>query len=203
MLKQISRPGKGFGIFNKEAINHDRSVPYSEKRSGDQKSPEVWPDPNTMPVVGTIQEVTAIHQLFWTNSVQPNEKTAIEKQTEGSLTLAEEKPKAEEIRIANQNNEIDLAGQQAAQRFRRTWYFSDQGSTSPVLEHHLVTKIQKRFLQSPYFLLRKYVISVTERLLRCLSTDFSDTEHPCSSGCLAKDVTKKSQEKSVRCFLQN
>lgn len=64
MLKQISKPGKGFGIFNEEAINHDRSVPYSEKRSGGQKSPEVWPDPNAMPVVGKIQQVTAIHQLF-------------------------------------------------------------------------------------------------------------------------------------------
>lgn len=42
---------------------------------------------------------------------------------------------------------------------------SDQGSSSPVLEHHLVTKNQKGFLQIPYGLLRKYIASVTKMLL--------------------------------------
>lgn len=55
---------------------------------------------------------------------QLNEKTAAEKQEEGSLTLAEERPKTEAIRIANQNNEIGLAGEQAAQSFKRIWWFS-------------------------------------------------------------------------------
>lgn len=79
---------------------------------------------------------------------------------------------------------------------------SDQGSTSPVLEHHLVTKSQKRFLQSPYFLLRKYVISVTERLLRCLNTGLSDTEYSCSYGCLAEDGTKNHRRKQSSVFFK-
>lgn len=81
---------------------------------------------------------------------------------------------------------------------------SDQDSTSPALQHHLVTKSQKSFLQSPYCPLRKYVVSVTAMLVRCLSTDPSDTEHPCSSGCLAGDVTNNHRGKHPRLsLLQN
>lgn len=55
-------------------------------------------------------------QILWAN--QPNEKTATEKQAEGSLTLPEERPKTEAIRVADQNNGIDLAGEQAARSFK-------------------------------------------------------------------------------------
>lgn len=76
---------------------------------------------------------------------------------------------------------------------------SDQGSISPVLEHHLVTKIQTSFLQIPCGLLRKQVISVTKMLLRGLNT-----EHPCLSGCLAGDVAKNHRGRQPRlCLLQN
>lgn len=62
-------------------------------------------------------------QILWAN--QRNKKIATEKQAEHSLTLAEERPKTEAIRITDQNNRIFyLEGEQAAQIFRRTWFFS-------------------------------------------------------------------------------
>jgi len=51
---------------------------------------------------------------------QFNEKTASEKQAEGSITLAKEGSEPATIRSENQINEIDLVGEQAAQNFRTT-----------------------------------------------------------------------------------
>lgn len=82
-----------------------------------KKRPEAWPHPTRYARCGSnIRDGGHITQrsgkIEWAN--QFNEKAPPEKQAEGALTLAKERPEPEAIRSANQINEIDLAGQQAA-----------------------------------------------------------------------------------------
>lgn len=139
-----------------------------------------------------------------TNSVQPNEKTAIEKQKEGSLTLAEEKPKAEAIWIAKENDEIDLAGQQAAQWFRRTWHFSKwPRQHQPSAGAPPGDEKPEKVSSEPVFSAKK-ICHLCDREAAQVSEHWPLWHRIFVLLWLSsRRWDKKSQEKAVQCFLQN
>lgn len=202
MLKQNSRPGKGFGIFTEEGTNHDRSTPCSEKKIWWTEEARGMARSNYNACCGnntigyshaptvldkSCEVANSVIKLLVRSRWRVHSPLLKKGLRQGKSELQTRIMKL----ILQESRQPKASGEPGASA-------SDQGSTSPVLEHHLVTKNQKKFLQIPYCLLRKYIVSVTQMPLRCLNTDLSNTEHPCSSGCLAGDVTKKSHRKAAQ-----